>query len=58
MYGKIISQSFFFLTFFAMKSTTRRAKPKQPAAILAVRRLVDARIIAMPQNDDPRSRLK
>lgn len=41
-----------------MKSTIRRAKPKQPAAILAVRRLVDARIIAIPQNDDPRSRLK
>lgn len=38
-----------------MKSTTSRAAIKQPAAILAVMIFVDARIKAIPQNDDPRS---
>lgn len=43
------------LTFFATKSTISRATPKQPAAIRAVRRFVDASIKAIPQNDEPRS---
>lgn len=43
------------LTFLAIKSTTNRARTKQPAAILAVRRFVDASIKAIPQNDEPRS---
>lgn len=44
-----------FLTFLATKSTTSRAAAKQPAAILAVIRLVDARMKTIPQNDEPRS---
>lgn len=46
------------LTFLATKSTTTRAAIKQPAAILAVRIFVDARIKAIPQNEEPRSRGK
>lgn len=46
------------LTFLATKSTTIRATIKQPAAILAVRRFVEASIKAIPQNDEPRSRGK
>lgn len=38
-----------------MKSTITNAAIKQPAAILAVRRLVDAKIKTIPQNDEPRS---
>jgi hypothetical protein len=45
-------------TFLATKSTTTRAARKQPAAILAVRIFVEARIKAIPQNDEPRSRRK
>lgn len=41
-----------------MKSTIRRATAKQPAAILALIRLVDATIKAIPQNDEPRSGCK
>lgn len=44
-----------YLTFLATKSTTSRAAAKQPAAILAVIRLVDARMKTIPQNDEPRS---
>lgn len=43
------------LTFLAMKSTTTSATAKQPAAILAVRRFVDANMNTIPQNDEPRS---
>lgn len=43
------------LTFCAMKSTIRRARIRQPAAILEVRRFVDASMRAIPQNDEPRS---
>jgi hypothetical protein len=32
-----------------------KARPRPAAAILAVSRLVDARINAIPQNDEPRS---
>lgn len=32
-----------------------KARPRPAAAILAVSRLVDARIKAIPQNDEPRS---
>lgn len=46
------------LTFLATKSTITRAARKQPAAILAVRIFVEARIKAIPQNDEPRSRGK
>lgn len=49
---------FLNLTFFATKSTTSRATPKQPAAILAVRRFVDASINVIPQNEEPRSGCK
>jgi len=42
----------------ARKSTTTRAAIKQPAAIFAVRRFVEASIKAIPQNDEPRSRRK
>jgi len=38
-----------------MKRTISRAAIKQPAAILAVRRFVDASINTMPQKDEPRS---
>ena len=38
-----------------MKSTTIRATAKQPAAILEVRRFVDANMKTIPQNDEPRS---
>lgn len=44
------------LTFLAMKSTIKRARSKHPAAILAVRRFVDARIKSIPQKDDPKSK--
>lgn len=44
-----------FLTFLAMKRTMNKARPRPAAAILAVSRLVDARIKAIPQNDEPRS---
>ena len=48
----------FNLTFLATKRTTSRATTKQPAAILAVMRFVDASIKAIPQNDEPRSGFK
>lgn len=43
------------LTFFATKSTMIKVTIKHPAAILAVRRVVDASIKTIPQNDEPRS---
>ena len=43
------------LTFFATKRTISSAAIKHPAAILAVRRFVDASIKIMPQKDEPRS---
>lgn len=43
------------LTFLATKSTTSSAARKHPAAILAVRRFVDASIKTIPQKDEPRS---
>ena len=43
------------LTFLATQSTTSRATTKHPAAILAVRRFVDASIKTIPQKDEPRS---
>lgn len=43
------------LTFLATKRTTNSARIKQPAAILVVRRFVDASIKTIPQNDEPRS---
>lgn len=46
------------LTFLAIKSTINRARAKQPAAILAVMRFVDASIKAIPQKDEPRSEAK
>lgn len=46
---------FRILTFFAMKSTIRSERIRQPAAILAVRRFVDASMRTIPQNDEPRS---
>lgn len=39
-------------------SVTRRAARKHPAAILAVRRFVDASIKTIPQKDEPRSDMK
>jgi len=39
----------------ATNRTTNRARAKQPAAILAVRRFVEATIKAIPQNEEPRS---
>lgn len=47
--------AYIILTFLATKSTTSRAAAKQPAAILAVTRFVDARMKTIPQNDEPRS---
>lgn len=38
-----------------MKSTIRRERIRHPAAILAVRSFVDARMRTIPQNDEPRS---
>lgn len=38
-----------------MKRTMNKARPRPAAAILAVSRLVDERIKAIPQNDEPRS---
>lgn len=38
-----------------MKSTIRSERIRQPAAILEVRRFVDASMRAIPQNDEPRS---
>lgn len=52
--GKIFSV-YKYLTFWAIKSTMNRARAKQPAAILAVVRFVDASTKAIPQNDEPRS---
>ena len=46
------------LTFLATKSTIIKAARKHPAAILAVRRFVDASIKSIPQNDEPRSEQK
>lgn len=46
------------LTFLATKSTMSRATAKQPAAILVVRRFVDASMKIIPQNDEPRSEYK
>lgn len=46
---------FSILTFLAMKSTISKAPIKHPAAILAVRRFVEASTRAIPQNDEPRS---
>lgn len=43
------------LTFLATKSTTSSAARKHPAAILAVRRFVDASIKTIPQKEEPRS---
>ena len=43
------------LTFLATKSVTSSAARKHPAAILAVRRFVDASIKTIPQKDEPRS---
>uniref|UniRef100_A0A7C8ZJP1 Uncharacterized protein n=1 Tax=Opuntia streptacantha TaxID=393608 RepID=A0A7C8ZJP1_OPUST len=40
--------------FLATKRTINRARAKHPAAILAVRRFVDAIIKTIPQNDEPR----
>lgn len=45
------------LTFLATKSITSREAIKHPAAILAVRRFVDASIKTIPQKDEPRSRV-
>ena len=42
-------------TFLATKSTTSGAATRQPAAILGVRRVVEARISSIPQKDEPRS---
>lgn len=38
-----------------MKSTIKRERIRQPAAILEERRFVEASMRAIPQNDDPRS---
>ena len=46
------------LTFLATQSTTRRETRKHPAAILDVRRFVDASIKSIPQNDEPISTMK
>lgn len=43
------------VTFLATKRTISRATPKHPAAILEVRRPVDAKIRSIPQKDEPRS---
>lgn len=45
-----------FVTFCAMNSTTSKATPRQPAAILAVRRFVEASTKSIPQNEEPRSK--
>lgn len=42
-------------TFLATKRTTINARMKQPAAILVVRRFVEASMKTIPQNDEPRS---
>jgi hypothetical protein len=39
----------------ATKRTINSASMKQPAAILVVRRFVDASMNTIPQNDEPRS---
>lgn len=57
---KILTGETFFtiLTFLAMKSTIRRDRIRQPAAILAVRSFVDASMRTIPQNDEPRSAIR
>jgi hypothetical protein len=42
----------------ATKRTTTNASMKQPAAILVVRRFVDASMKIIPQNDEPRSAIQ
>ena len=55
--GRLLIGIYLFkhLTFLATKRTMSRAPAKHPAAILAVRRFVEARMRTIPQNDEPRS---
>lgn len=46
------------LTLSATKRTITNASMKQPAAILVVRRFVDASMKTIPQNEEPRSAIQ